>query len=272
MQTYCPCSASVIKMDIRHFFAFLLEESLSTLNIFAGSFSIKLVRESMTDKLLFQAWNSTWRAKTFHSLIVDRESREWSGSCGGWGNHWYSNIRCHRDSCNNQGLLPSARKYPQNMVHTVLQYVPFLPLFHAIKMLTPEGSWCKNRTTNYLNTFQHILYYMEVWQKTSFFKKILRIQQKSYQMLITDNSFLWDKLSWLLEDPKETAGSDEQNNIQSAASVHHKTGAIGLKSNLKLFSVHKGSLVKTLQQWFKISSWRPLSTFREAFSIHKELN
>lgn len=39
------------------------------------------------------------------------------------------------------------------MVNTPLQYVPLLPLFHAINILTPEGSQCKNRATNPHNTF-----------------------------------------------------------------------------------------------------------------------
>lgn len=39
------------------------------------------------------------------------------------------------------------------MVNTLLQYVPLLPLFHAINIVTPEGSQCKNRATNPHNTF-----------------------------------------------------------------------------------------------------------------------
>lgn len=39
------------------------------------------------------------------------------------------------------------------MVNTPLQYAPLLPLFHAINVLTPEGSQCKNRATNPHNTF-----------------------------------------------------------------------------------------------------------------------
>lgn len=42
----------------------------------------------------------------------------------------------------------------------------------------------------------------------------MKIQQKSYYLFVIDNSFLWDETTWLLEDPKETAGSDEHNSIQ----------------------------------------------------------
>lgn len=52
------------------------------------------------------------------------------------------------------------------MVNTLLQYVALLPLFHAVNILTPEGSQYKNRASNPYNTFYVI---GKVWQKKRFF-------------------------------------------------------------------------------------------------------
>lgn len=57
------------------------------------------------------------------------------------------------------------------MVHTVLQYVPFLPSLHAIKMLTPEGSRCKNRTTNSQHILTHLVLHGSVTEEELFKKK-----------------------------------------------------------------------------------------------------
>lgn len=68
-------------------------------------FSWEAVGGTETNTLVCQPWSTTWRARAFRSLIVDRMLWWWSGSGGDWGSHGSWNNRCRSDSCNIQDLF-----------------------------------------------------------------------------------------------------------------------------------------------------------------------